>query len=105
MSQPLVECVPNFSEGRDKSVIGRITAPIEAIPGVTLLDVDMGADFNRTVVTMVGNPDDVLKAAIECTIVASALIDMRGHTGEHARMGAVDALSYTHLTLPTTPYE
>ena len=62
MSQPLVECVPNFSEGRDKSVIGRITAPIEAIPGVTLLDVDMGADFNRTVVTMVGNPDDVLKA-------------------------------------------
>ena len=98
MSQPLVECVPNFSEGRDKSVIGRITAPIEAIPGVTLLDVDMGADFNRTVVTMVGNPDDVLKAAIECTIVASELIDMRGHTGEHARMGAVDVVPFIPIS-------
>ena len=76
MPQPLVECVPNFSEGRDKSVIGRITAPIEEIQGVTLLDVDMGSDFNRTVVTMVGHPDEVLKAVIECTMVASELIDL-----------------------------
>ena len=118
MPQPLVECVPNFSEGRDKSVIDRIIAPIEGIRGVKLLDVDMGADFNRTVVTMVGHPDDVLNAVIECSIVASDLIDMRGHSGEHARMGAIDVVpfipirdvsieecispvSYTHLTLPT----
>ena len=71
MPQPLVECVPNFSEGRDKSVIDRIIAPIEGIRGVKLLDVDMGADFNRTVVTMVGHPDDVLNAVIECSIVGS----------------------------------
>tara|TARA_Y100000588_G_scaffold131893_1_gene144582 strand:- start:4981 stop:6021 length:1041 start_codon:yes stop_codon:yes gene_type:complete len=98
MTSPLVECVPNFSEGRDKSVIDRITASIEAIRGVTLLDVDMGADFNRTVVTMVGHPDDVLKAAIECTMVASELIDMRGHSGEHARMGAVDVVPFIPIS-------
>ncbi len=89
-----MECVPNFSEGRDKSVIDRISASIEAVPGVTLLDVDMGSDFNRTVVTMVGHPDDVIKAAIDCTSVASELIDMRGHSGEHARMGAVDVVPF-----------
>ena len=94
MPQPLVECVPNFSEGRDKSVIDRIIAPIEGIRGVKLLDVDMGADFNRTVVTMVGHPDDVLNAVIECSIVASDLIDMRGHSGEHARMGAIDVVPF-----------
>ena len=94
MPQPLVECVPNFSEGRDKSVIDRIIAPIEGIRGVKLLDVDMGADFNRTVVTMVGHPDDVLNAVIECSIVASDLIDMRDHSGEHARMGAIDVVPF-----------
>ncbi len=98
MTSPLVECVPNFSEGRDKSVIDRITASIEGIQGVTLLDVDMGADFNRTVVTMVGNPDDVLKAAIECTTVACELIDMRIHSGEHARMGAVDVVPFIPIS-------
>ena len=108
MPQPLVECVPNFSEGRDKSVIDRIIAPIEGIRGVKLLDVDMGADFNRTVVTMVGHPDDVLNAVIECSIVASDLIDMRGHSGEHARMGAIDVVhlfqSETYLSRNALAY-
>ena len=62
----LVECVPNFSEGKDQQIIDQITQPIIDQSGVYLLDVDMGADFNRTVVTMVGNPEKVLKAVIEC---------------------------------------
>tara|TARA_B100000945_G_scaffold317558_1_gene320639 strand:- start:1266 stop:2306 length:1041 start_codon:yes stop_codon:yes gene_type:complete len=98
MTYPLVECVPNFSEGRDKSVIERITSPIGEIQGVTLLDVDMGSDFNRTVVTMVGHPDEVLKAAIECTKVAAELIDMRHHSGEHSRMGAVDVVPFIPIS-------
>lgn len=98
MSGPLVECVPNFSEGRDQSIIDQIIFPIEQNDDVALLDVDMGADFNRTVVTMVGNPEEVLNTVIECTIVASKLIDMRSHTGEHARMGAVDVVPFIPIS-------
>jgi len=94
MQASLVECVPNFSEGNDKVVIEQITRPVRDAPGVSLLDVDMGADFNRTVVTMVGEPEEVLNTVIECTRVAVELIDMRGHTGEHARMGAVDVVPF-----------
>ena len=90
----LVECVPNFSEGRDRQVIDSILEPIVTTEGVTLLDVDMGADFNRTVVTMVGEPESVLRAAIECTTIAIDMIDMREHSGEHARMGAVDVVPF-----------
>ena len=90
----LVECVPNFSEGRDRVIIDSILEPIITTDGVTLLDVDMGADFNRTVVTMVGEPESVLRAAIECTTIAIDLIDMRDHSGEHARMGAVDVVPF-----------
>ncbi len=97
MNGPLIECVPNFSEGRDTSVIEAIVASIEAVEGVTILDVDMGHDFNRTVVTMVGEPEAVLEAAISCTSVAIELIDMRNHTGEHARMGAVDVVPFIPL--------
>ena len=98
MASALVECVPNFSEGRDQTVIAKITTPIEDAAGVSLLDVDMGADFNRTVVTMVGDPENVLNAAIECTKVASELIDMTKHTGEHARMGSVDVVPFIPIT-------
>ena len=98
MASALVECVPNFSEGRDQTVIAKITKPIEDAAGVSLLDVDMGADFNRTVVTMVGDPENVLNAAIECTKVASELIDMTKHTGEHARMGSVDVVPFIPIT-------
>ncbi|MGB1436498.1 MAG: glutamate formimidoyltransferase, partial [Candidatus Thalassarchaeaceae archaeon] len=65
MTSRLVECVPNFSEGRDKTIIDRIIQPILDNEGVTLLDIDMGADFNRTVVTMVGDPESVLDTVIQ----------------------------------------
>ena len=94
MQEALVECVPNFSEGRDKQLIEKITRPIMEANGVSLLDVDMGHDFNRTVVTMVGRPEEVLSTVIECTRIATNLIDMRGHSGEHARMGAVDVVPF-----------
>ena len=90
----LVECVPNFSEGRDKNKIKKITDIVRNSENVTLLDVDMGYDFNRTVVTMVGEPESVLKTVIKCTKLASEIIDMRNHSGEHARMGAVDVVPF-----------
>jgi glutamate formiminotransferase/formiminotetrahydrofolate cyclodeaminase len=86
----LIECVPNFSEGRDMQIIKLITNEIEAVEGVRLLDVDPGAATNRTVVTMVGTPDEVLEAAFRAVRKASELIDMRKHKGEHPRMGATD---------------
>ena len=93
----LIECVPNFSEGRDPAIIDAITDSIESVDGVSILDVDMGYDFNRTVVTMVGQPESVLEAAISSTAVALELIDMRKHHGEHARMGAVDVVPFIPL--------
>jgi glutamate formiminotransferase len=93
----LIECVPNFSEGRDSTIIGAITDSIESVEGVSILDVDRGYDFNRTVVTMVGQPESVLEAAISSTAVALELIDMRKHHGEHARMGAVDVVPFIPL--------
>ncbi len=88
--QQLIECVPNFSEGRDRGVIDAITGAIEAVDGVTLLDVDPGASTNRTVVTFVGEPEAVLEGAFAGIRTAAQLIDMRQHHGEHARMGATD---------------
>jgi glutamate formiminotransferase / formiminotetrahydrofolate cyclodeaminase len=90
MSNPIVECVPNFSEGRDMQVIEKITDAISTVHGVTLLDVDPGADTNRTVVTFVGAPESVLEAAFIAIATAQQCIDMRTHTGEHPRMGATD---------------
>lgn len=86
----LIECVPNFSEGRDLNVIDQITAEIKAVEGVTLLDVDPGASTNRTVVTFVGEPAPVIKAAVRAIKKASELIDMSKHQGAHPRMGATD---------------
>lgn len=86
----LIECVPNFSEGRDMGVIERITQEIEAVEGVKLLDVDPGKATNRTVVTFVGTPDEVIEAAFRAVKKASELIDMSKHKGEHPRMGATD---------------
>ena len=88
--QALVECVPNFSEGRNPAVIKQITDAIEAVEGVRLLDVDPGKDTNRTVVTFVGAPGPVCEAAFQAAKVASEVIDMRTHKGEHPRMGAMD---------------
>jgi len=82
--------VPNFSEGRDMGIIKQITDQIEGVEGVRLLDVDPGAATNRTVVTMVGTPDEVIEAAFLAVKKASEIIDMRKHKGEHPRMGATD---------------
>jgi len=86
----LIECVPNFSEGRNMAVIRQITAQIEQVEGVRLLDVDPGKATNRTVVTFVGEPEAVIEAAFLAVKKASELIDMRNHTGEHPRMGSTD---------------
>ena len=86
----LIECVPNFSEGRDMNIIKQITDEIEKTEGVKLLDVDPGAATNRTVVTMVGTPDEVIEAAFQAVKKAAEVIDMRHHKGEHPRFGATD---------------
>jgi glutamate formiminotransferase/formiminotetrahydrofolate cyclodeaminase len=86
----LIECVPNFSEGKDMGVIKQITDEIESVEGVKLLDVDPGAATNRTVVTFVGTPDEVCEAAFRAIKKASQVIDMSKHKGEHPRMGATD---------------
>ncbi len=86
----LIECVPNFSEGRDMAIIKQITNEIEKADGVKLLDVDPGATTNRTVVTFVGTPDEVIDAAFKAIKKAQELIDMRNHKGDHPRFGATD---------------
>jgi len=88
--QKLIECVPNFSEGRDMSVIKQITDEVEKVDGVKLLDVDPGVTTNRTVVTFVGTPDEVIEAAFRAVKKAQELIDMRHHKGDHPRFGATD---------------
>ena len=92
--EKIVECVPNFSEGKDKSVIDAISAAIKTVDGVKLLNVDPGADFNRTVYTFVGEPETVLEAAFQAAKIGLALIDMAKHKGEHARMGALDVMPF-----------
>lgn len=90
MSKQIIECVPNFSEGRDMNVIKQITDEIESVEGVKLLDVDPGAATNRTVVTFVGEPEPVIEAAYLAIKKAAEVIDMSKHSGEHPRMGATD---------------
>jgi glutamate formiminotransferase/formiminotetrahydrofolate cyclodeaminase len=94
----LVECVPNFSEGRDLEKIGEITRAIEAVPGVKLLDVDPGASTNRTVVTFIGPPEAVKEAAFRAIAKAAEVIDMQGHRGAHSRMGATDVCPFVPVT-------
>ncbi|MFO8054228.1 MAG: glutamate formimidoyltransferase [Bacteroidales bacterium] len=86
----IVECVPNFSEGQDMSIINQITDEIKKVENVKLLDVDPGADTNRTVVTFVGEPDAIIEAAFQAVKKASVLIDMSKHSGAHPRFGATD---------------
>src|SRR5437773_1598043 len=87
---PIIECVPNFSEGRDPQIIQLITNEIVKVEGVRLLNVDPGKATNRTVVTFVGNPEAVVEAAFLAIRKAGELIDMRQHRGAHPRMGATD---------------
>ncbi len=94
MSQKIVECVPNFSEGRDKKIIEQITSAIKSVADIQLLSAEMGADVNRTVVTFVGPPEAVKEAAFLAIQKAAELIDMREHKGAHPRMGATDVCPF-----------
>ena len=96
--QKLIECVPNFSEGRDQNVIRQITAAIESVDGGSLRDVDPGASTNRTVVTFVGGPEAVVEAAFRGIQKAAELIDMRKHKGAHPRMGATDVCPFVPVS-------
>ena len=90
----IVECVPNFSEGRDKETIEAIARAIRDTEGCKLLDVDPGQSTNRTVYTFVGDPDSVIEGALNAARAAREKIDMRGHSGEHPRMGAMDVCPF-----------
>src|SRR5213082_1878373 len=96
--QKLIECVPNFSEGRDPDIIRQITDAIKSIEGVSLLDVDPGVTTNRTVVTLVGNPEAAVDAAFRGIKKAAELIDMRKHKGAHPRMGATDVCPFIPIS-------
>jgi glutamate formiminotransferase/formiminotetrahydrofolate cyclodeaminase len=96
--QKLIECVPNFSEGRDLNKIGQITDSVKKVEGVTLLDVDSGQDTNRTVVTFVGAPEAVAEAAFKAIKTASQVIDMRQQKGTHPRMGATDICPFVPVS-------
>jgi glutamate formiminotransferase / formiminotetrahydrofolate cyclodeaminase len=98
MAAPIVECVPNFSEGRDRSIIDAIARSISGVEGVSLLDVDPGADTNRTVYTFVGAPEGVAKAALAAARKAYELIDMSKHSGAHPRMGALDVCPFVPVS-------
>src|SRR5947208_9795205 len=90
----IIECVPNFSEGRDLEIIRQITRAIESVEDISLLNVDPGASTNRTVVTFAGSPEAAVEAAFRGIQKAAELIDMRKHTGAHPRMGATDVCPF-----------
>ena len=97
MAEPLIECVPNFSEGRRQEVIEAITAEIAAVMGVHVLDVASDGDHNRSVITFVGPPDGVVEAAFRAAARAVATIDLEQHRGAHPRIGAVDVIPFIPL--------
>ncbi|MFC1746262.1 glutamate formimidoyltransferase [Candidatus Riflebacteria bacterium] len=96
--QKIVECVPNISEGKNPEIYNTVAQACEKIPGVQLLDVDPGAATNRTVITFAGPPDAIVAAAFEVIKTAKDLIDMRGHKGAHARMGATDVCPFVPVS-------
>jgi len=98
----LVECIPNFSEGRDSALIYEFADAVKATPGVMLLDYSPDASHNRTVFTFAGSPDGVMDAAFRCAKIAVEKIDLTKHKGEHPRMGAVDVIPFVPLKNITT---
>jgi glutamate formiminotransferase / formiminotetrahydrofolate cyclodeaminase len=94
----IIECVPNFSEGQNQQTIDAISASIRNIPGVRLLNVEPDKDYNRTVVTFIGEPDAVLEAAFQATKTAAENIDMTRHKGEHPRIGAADVVPFVPIS-------
>ncbi|MFL7813961.1 MAG: glutamate formimidoyltransferase [Anaerolineales bacterium] len=98
MSNPLVECVPNFSEGRRPEILEKIQDAIAAVPGTTLLDLSSDRDHNRSVVTFVGSPEAVEEAAFQMIKTAADLIDLNKHSGEHPRLGATDVVPFIPIS-------
>jgi glutamate formiminotransferase / formiminotetrahydrofolate cyclodeaminase len=96
--QRLVECVPNFSEGQIQETIDAISGSVQSVPGVRLLNVEPDKDYNRTVITFIGDPDAVLEAAFQATKTAATYIDMEQHKGEHPRIGAVDVVPFVPIS-------
>jgi glutamate formiminotransferase len=94
----VIECVPNFSEGRRKEVVDRIVFSIRSVPGTKVLDVEMDADHNRSVITFVGSKEGVQESAFRAARAASELIDLTKHQGEHPRMGALDVLPFIPIS-------
>jgi glutamate formiminotransferase len=94
----LLECVPNFSEGRKTETIDRIAGEIESVAGVVVLNRHIDVDHNRSVITFVGGPDAILNAAIKAVALAKELIDLRGHAGVHPRIGATDVLPFVPVS-------
>src|SRR5258706_15463532 len=97
MAIPLVECIPNFSEGRRPEVINAIVSAISGTGAILVLDTSSDADHNRTVITFVGSPEDVEKAAFAAIKTAAAQIDMDSHSGEHSRIGATDVVPFVPI--------
>ncbi len=93
----IVECVPNFSEGRDAAKVAQLVASVRAVPGVVVLDHTMDADHHRSVITFAGEPDAVVEAAVRVARRAVELIDLNHHSGEHPRMGAIDVLPFVPI--------
>jgi glutamate formiminotransferase/formiminotetrahydrofolate cyclodeaminase len=94
----LVECVPNFSEGRNRKTINAISTSVKRVSGVSLLNIEPDEDYNRTVVTFVGKPDAIVEAAFQATKTAAELIDMTQHKGEHPRIGAMDVVPFIPIS-------
>jgi glutamate formiminotransferase/formiminotetrahydrofolate cyclodeaminase len=94
----IVECVPNFSEGRDQKILDAIAESIRAVHGTKLLSVEPDKDYNRCVVTFIGGPADVVEAAFRATRTATELIDMRNHKGQHPRLGATDVVPFVPVS-------
>ena len=93
----IIECVPNFSEGRDRRVIDAIGTSVRDVTGAALLGIEPDRDYNRTVVTFIGDPDAVIEAAYQATKTAADLIDMSRHKGEHPRIGAADVVPFVPI--------
>src|SRR5215813_3507573 len=93
----IVECIPNFSEGRDRDKIELIVKTIKAVPRVAALDYSMDPDHNRSVITFAGEPDAVVEAAVRAAAVAMELINLNTHAGEHPRLGALDVLPFVPI--------
>src|SRR3989338_3368599 len=94
----IIECIPNFSEGRNKKVVEAIIKAITNVPGIILLDQESDSYHNRSVITFVGEPEKVIEAAFEGTKKAAELIDLNKHSGEHPRMGATDVIPFVPIS-------